>query len=208
MVPIVKFRPPLKPGRNPLGKAANSRSGGATNVPNPPSDDPDFKRGLDLFNQAHFFDAHEVLEVLWRPLPRNSAAQARLRLHVQGMIQLAVAFHHQSTGNRVGALSVLQRALRNLKGAERSFPQFDFDRLRTESALWEQYLERRVAARAKKSGGHPSPALPKIRRRRQAGEISVARRSAKSGLLESSPCEGQHLIARKPARKPARNLDS
>jgi Domain of unknown function (DUF309) len=99
-------------------------------------------------------------------MPRHSLTQQRLRLHVQGMIQLAVAFHHASTGNRVGALSVLRRALRNLKGAERSFPQLDFDRLRAESALWETFLDRSVASAEKKNRRHPAPALPKIRLRR------------------------------------------
>jgi predicted metal-dependent hydrolase len=99
---------------------------------------PDFARGVELFNHAHFFDAHEVLEDLWRPLPRD----APLRRHLQGMVQLAVAFHHESTGNYVGARSVLARALRNLDGAENSFPHVDLDRLRAELELWLRYLIR------------------------------------------------------------------
>lgn len=130
------------------------------------TDHSHFKRGLDLFNRGHFFDAHEVLEDLWRSLPRHSAANKRFRLHVQGMIQLAVAFHHESTGNRVGALSVLKRALRNLKGAERSFARLDFDQLRRESALWEAYLHRSLelvlVANENKNRRHLAPALPKI----------------------------------------------
>lgn len=81
---------------------------------------PDFARGVELFNHAHFFDAHEVLEDLWRPIPPD----APLRRHLQGMVQLAVAFHHESTGNYVGARSVLSRALRNLNGVENSFPSW------------------------------------------------------------------------------------
>jgi len=109
----------------------------------PPSNE-DFRRGLelgvDLFNRGHFFDAHEVLEDLWRSLPRDRPGRRHLRLHVQGMIQLAVAFHHQSTGNYTGALSVLKRAVRNLNGAERSFPELDLGRLRAELADWETHL--------------------------------------------------------------------
>ena len=44
----------------------------------------EFKRGLDLFNRAHFFDAHEALEDVWRPLPRDRPLRRHLRLHVQG----------------------------------------------------------------------------------------------------------------------------
>jgi predicted metal-dependent hydrolase len=117
---------------------------------------------IGAFNRLDFFFAHEVLEDVWRTTRRG----CRLRRNLQGLIQLAVAFHHQSTGNRVGALSVLRRALRNIKGAERSFPQFDFDRLRVRLALWEKYLDRPVPAGQLNSDGHPAPPLPKITRAR------------------------------------------
>lgn len=97
---------------------------------------PDFARGVELFNHAHFFDAHEVLEDLWRPIPPD----APLRRHLQGMVQLAVAFHHESTGNYVGARSVLSRALRNLNGVENSFPSLDLDRLRADLEPWLRFL--------------------------------------------------------------------
>jgi predicted metal-dependent hydrolase len=118
--------------------------------------DGDFGKGVDLFNRGHFFDAHEVLEDVWRTLPRDRPSRLRLRLHMQGLIQLAVAFHHESTGNLVGARSVLERGLRNLKGAESSFPNFDFGRLRAELADWQEHF----------SGADPRPKLPRIVERR------------------------------------------
>jgi len=99
----------------------------------------DFNHGIALFNHAHFYDAHEVLEDAWRSIPRDEPLRRHLRLHIQGMVQLAVAFHHQSTGNHVGAHSVLERALRNLHGAENSFPDLDLERLRTDLAPWRRY---------------------------------------------------------------------
>jgi hypothetical protein len=57
------------------------------------------------------------------------------------MVQLAVAFHHESTGNNVGARSVLERALRNLDGAEHSLSDVDLDRLRADLAPWRRYLD-------------------------------------------------------------------
>jgi len=134
-----------------------------------------FKQGLDLFNRAHFFDAHEALEDVWRSLPRDRPLRRHLRLHVQGMVQLAVAFHHQSTGNHVGARSVLERALRNLSGADSSFPEIDFDRLRAELIPWRKYLNDAESADEKKDEKklegrgvrrHTAPALPKILLRR------------------------------------------
>jgi len=127
----------------------------------------DFHKGVDLFNRAHFFDAHEVLEDVWRALPGDQPS----RRHLQGIVQLAVAFHHQSTGNNVGARSVLERALRNLNGADTSFPDLDFDRLRAELAHWRRYLDDSGCVDDKKlDKPHlrrpAAPALPKITRRR------------------------------------------
>jgi len=136
----------------------------------------EFKRGLELFNRAHFFDAHEALEDVWRSLPSDRPSRRHLRLHVlrlhvQGLVQLAVAFHHESTGNYVGARSVLERAMRNLNGADNSFPEVDFDRLRAELIPWRKYLDDAQSAVEKKderkTGGrkvrrHTAPALPKI----------------------------------------------
>jgi predicted metal-dependent hydrolase len=124
---------------------------------------PDFHRGLDLFNRAHFFDSHEALEDVWRAVPQDD----RLRRHLQGMVQLAVAFHHQSTGNYVGAGSVLERALRNLRGAERSFPALDLDLLRAEVAPWREFLDGCLTAEPKNPTGQTNrrpkiPPLPKI----------------------------------------------
>jgi predicted metal-dependent hydrolase len=121
-----------------------------------PPNHADFNRGLDLFNRAHFFDAHEVLEDIWRALPRDRPWRRCLRLHMQGLIQLAVAFHHESTGNHVGARSVLERALRNLKGADSSFPNLDFDRLRAELADWQEHF----------AGAAPRPKPPQIATRK------------------------------------------
>ena len=131
----------------------------------------EFNRGLDLFNRAHFFDAHEVLEDVWRALPRDRP----LRRHLQGMVQLAVAFHHQSKGNHVGARSVLERALRNLNGADSSFPDLDLDRLRAELAPWRRYLDHSEGAGERELEGQDvrrhdvlnssAPALPKIMKR-------------------------------------------
>jgi hypothetical protein len=72
-----------------------------------------YVHGIRLFNKHHFFDAHEVLEDVWRAAPPEQ------KKFLQGLIQLAVALHHQSTGNTVGALSLLKRAARNLAAEPR-----------------------------------------------------------------------------------------
>jgi len=137
-----------------------------------PLNKTEFNRGLDLFNRAHFFDAHEVLEDVWREAPLHSVS----RRHLQGLVQLAVAFHHHSKGNYVGARSVLDRGMRNLHGADSSFPALDLDRLRTELEIWRRHLDNSERADEKKfeardvlnssTPNSSAPALPKIMKRR------------------------------------------
>ena len=132
----------------------------------------EFNRGLDLFNRAHFFDAHEVLEDVWREAPLHTPS----RRHLQGLVQVAVAFHHQSKGNHVGARSVLERAMRNISGADSSFPDLDLDRLRADLACWREHLDHSDSPSEPKLDGRDvrrrhvlnscAPALPKIRKRR------------------------------------------
>ena len=74
-------------------------------------DQDKFARGIELFNAGDFFAAHEELEDVWREMKGDE------RRRMQGLIQVAVAFHHHSTGNLAGARSLLQRAARNLAGA-------------------------------------------------------------------------------------------
>ena len=141
--------------------------------------------GIDLFNRAHFYDAHEVLEDVWRPSPRGSDT----RRHLQGLVQLAVAIHHESRGNFVGARSVLDRGLRNLAGAEDSFPELDLERLRTELGDWQRHLASTSVAGTSVAGAslaggsltgkHPRPALPRITLRNRARRQSPVKISKK-----------------------------
>jgi len=68
-----------------------------------------FARGIELFNRSEFYDAHEVLEDVWRA---NSGPEKKF---LQGLIQLAVALHHHSKGNPRGARSLLARSARNMQ---------------------------------------------------------------------------------------------
>jgi predicted metal-dependent hydrolase len=91
-------------------------------------------RGLDLLNRGRYFDAHEVLEDVWRK------TRGHERQFLQGLTQVAVALHHRSTGNLEGARSVMQRAGRNLSPYSNSFGGIDVDGLRETIALWRQAL--------------------------------------------------------------------
>jgi len=106
----------------------------------------DFLRGVRLFNSAQFFEAHEVLEDVWRVAPNAE------KKFLQGLIQVAVALHHHSTGNRVGARSLLARSRRNLSGYPDAFGGIDLKPLLKSLARWQEALE----------DGRPTPPLPRI----------------------------------------------
>ena len=105
-----------------------------------------FRRGVELFNRAEFFDAHEVLEDVWR------AAPGAEKKFLQGLIQIAVALHHHTRGNLVGARSLLKRAARNLTGYPETFAGINLAELLNSLADWERAL----------ASGEPPPPLPKF----------------------------------------------
>jgi predicted metal-dependent hydrolase len=105
-----------------------------------------YLRGITLFNQAEFFDAHEHLEDIWRAAPPEN------KKFLQGLIQVAVAFHHYSTGNRVGMRSVLERAIRNLSQPAGSFGIIHLTPLLQSLGQWREALDNKT----------PLPALPRI----------------------------------------------
>jgi predicted metal-dependent hydrolase len=111
--------------------------------------DHELLHGISLFNNAKFFDAHEVLEDVWRAAPPDH------KKFCQGLVQVAVAFHHYSTGNRVGMRSVLERAIRNLGEPAGSFEQFELTPLLQSLTEWRTAMDNNL----------PAPALPQIQER-------------------------------------------
>jgi predicted metal-dependent hydrolase len=107
-----------------------------------------YLHALDLFNRARFFDAHEVWEDVWRAAPPEE------KKFLQGLIQIAVALHHHSTGNLVGARSLLDRGTRNLEG----YPEQHGD---LKLAV---FLRSLVAWKRALADGNPLPPLPHIER--------------------------------------------
>jgi predicted metal-dependent hydrolase len=105
-----------------------------------------YRRGIQLFNQRHFFDAHEVWEDVWREC---NGPEKRF---LQGLIQVAVAFHHQSTGNTLGACSLLERARKNLVDHPEDFCGIRMAALLRSMAEWRESL----------SSGKEAPAFPTL----------------------------------------------
>jgi predicted metal-dependent hydrolase len=109
-------------------------------------DSEQYLRGINLFNNAEFFDAHEALEDIWRAAPPEN------KKFLQGLVQVAVAFHHLSTGNRVGMRSVLERAIRNLAEPPGNFGQIELAALLQSLVQWREALDNNLSL----------PALPRI----------------------------------------------
>jgi predicted metal-dependent hydrolase len=93
-----------------------------------------YNLGIKLFNRKKFFEAHEVLEDLWRESHNPE------KKFLQALIQIAVGLHHHSRGNRVGARSLLARAARNLEPYPERFGGVDLAPLRKSLHAWAEAL--------------------------------------------------------------------
>jgi uncharacterized protein len=82
-------------GPPPIHAAMDSRSSPLGDV-----ERASYLRGIELFNQHHFFEAHEVWEEIWRP------SQGSRRNFYQGLIQCAVALEHYCRSNPRGVISL------------------------------------------------------------------------------------------------------
>ena len=98
-----------------------------------------------LWNEQLFFEVHEVLEAEWK------TARGDERQALQGLIQVAVAFHHLGHGNRRGARTLLAEGRARLATVpETTLPTIDVFRLLRDTAPWEAAL-----TAAEEPVGHP-----------------------------------------------------
>jgi predicted metal-dependent hydrolase len=127
----------------------------------------DLGHGVELFNRADFFDAHEALEDVWRAAPEPD------KKFLQGLIQVAVALYHHGNGNVIGARSVLRRGFRNLSRYPEGFGGIHLAGLLNSISDWQRALDE----------GTPVPALPKIVKQSSGKQSSVVSRrsSGKTG---------------------------
>src|SRR5512135_573268 len=70
---------------------------------------PRARRGLELFNEGRYFEAHEELEAAWRE------EQGAVRRLYQGILEAGVTYLHITRGNYWGAVKVYKRSMRWLK---------------------------------------------------------------------------------------------
>ncbi|MES2642044.1 MAG: DUF309 domain-containing protein [Myxococcota bacterium] len=107
--------------------------------------DARYHEGLHLFRERQWFECHEVLEALWRELPRGPG-----RDYVQGLIQLAVSLEHWRRGNPRGAWGQWTKARAKFEGLPPTYEGVALAELLTAfDGLWASVrLEDAVAAQA------------------------------------------------------------
>ena len=86
--------------------------------------------GLACYRAGEFFEAHEHWEAVWLECAEPE------KTFLQSLIQVSAAFHHLARGNRVGASSLLTRALRKLERYPDEFGGVAVELLRQSIRLW------------------------------------------------------------------------
>ncbi len=92
--------------------------------------DVKFRRGLEQFNAGHFFDAHETWEEIWL---RSAEPE---KTFLQGIIQIAAAFHHYGRGNLQGTRSLLEAGLKKVARFPEAHRGIGVEALRESAREW------------------------------------------------------------------------
>jgi uncharacterized protein len=120
--------------------------------------DARYLEGISLFRERRWFEAHEVLEALWRATP-----QSEERTYLQGLIQLAVCLEHWRRGNPRGARGQLEKARSRLDPLPEVFEGLALGDLLREFEVWAEMVRLDEAVRAQMAAqltGAPSPRPP------------------------------------------------
>ncbi|HXO04138.1 MAG TPA: DUF309 domain-containing protein [Candidatus Sulfotelmatobacter sp.] len=92
--------------------------------------DEKFLRGVLHFNAREFFEAHEVWEEIWLVEAEPE------RSFLQGIIQIAAAFHHYCHDNSDGAESLLAAGIVKLSRFPAQHRGLEIEELRAAAKRW------------------------------------------------------------------------
>ena len=92
-----------------------------------------FSGGIDLFNQQKFLEA---LEAVWLE------AQGEEKVFLQGLIQIAAAFHHLKRGNPAGMRLLLEEGWKKLARFGDVQSGLDLAALRSQLQPWREFFSR------------------------------------------------------------------
>ena len=94
-----------------------------------------FSDGLKLFNAERFFDAHEAWETIWLE------SRGEEKRFLQGLIQLAAAFHHFQRGNLEGAQSLMEEGASKLRHFGPIHRGLNLENLLADLVPWQGFLQ-------------------------------------------------------------------
>jgi predicted metal-dependent hydrolase len=109
-----------------------------------------YQQGLDAFNSDRFYEAHEHWEEVWLETPHPD------KMFLQGLIQVAAAFHHYSRANLQGTRNLLRAGLLKLECFPEIHGELEIEALRSAVRDWLAALDAGEA--------HKSRKLPRIAR--------------------------------------------
>ncbi|MGH9702109.1 MAG: DUF309 domain-containing protein [Candidatus Acidiferrales bacterium] len=89
-----------------------------------------FRKGLEAFNSEQFFAAHEHWEEVWLKTPNPE------KMFLQGLIQVAAAFHHYTRANSLGCRNLLHEGLLKLDCFPEEHWEIAIEPLRASVRLW------------------------------------------------------------------------
>jgi predicted metal-dependent hydrolase len=89
-----------------------------------------YRQGLEAFNSARFYDAHEHWEEVWLKTPNPE------KMFLQGLIQVAAAFHHHSRANLLGTRNLLREGLWKLDRFPEIYGDLEIETLRVTVREW------------------------------------------------------------------------
>jgi hypothetical protein len=113
-------------------------------------------RAAALWDTGLFFEVHEVLEAVWK------RTQGDVRQALQGLIQVAVAFHHLAHANLRGAQSLLVEGRARLASVPATtLPVIDVPHLLAATDGMAEALAVRDATAAGRATGAAPPRLPR-----------------------------------------------
>jgi predicted metal-dependent hydrolase len=110
-----------------------------------------FERGLRHFNAREFFEAHEVWEEVWLVEAEPE------KTFLQGIIQIAAAFHHYRRGNSDGAETLLAAGIVKITRFPADHRGLAIHDLREEAKLWARAL-----GEMQRPGDEKLPALRRL----------------------------------------------
>src|SRR5271167_1325689 len=110
-----------------------------------------FERGLEHFNAREFFEAHEVWEEVW--LVEGEPEKTFL----QGIIQIAAAFHHYRRGNTDGAETLLAAGIVKITRFPADHRGLAILDLREDAKWWARAL-----GKMKRPGDEKLPAIRRV----------------------------------------------